>query len=167
VKLAMPSRPHDPRAEIQSNEAPHKRGCQCPRALGCGETLECHGPHLLSQYHPHRTITSTGPPPSRCIAAIGVPKFITTPLEEDTNLFVGRLPSVVDELFVYKMFSPFGTISSLHVEADSRTGVPKGYAFVQFLKAADADVAMRTTNNSFVGNNKIRTRPARSKAPGV
>eukprot|EP01006_Ploeotia_vitrea_P025508 TRINITY_DN58368_c0_g1_i1.p1 TRINITY_DN58368_c0_g1~~TRINITY_DN58368_c0_g1_i1.p1 ORF type:complete len:312 (+),score=23.93 TRINITY_DN58368_c0_g1_i1:255-1190(+) len=72
------------------------------------------------------------------------------PVEERSNVYVFGLPSKVDDLFLYKLYAQFGSIVSTRVQLDLKNeteagAVSKGYGFVQFRYAQDADLAVAYT----------------------
>lgn len=58
--------------------------------------------------------------------------------------YVQNLPPTADDLFLYKTFSPFGAITSVHVVRDNWTGLCTGIATIDFRHHADALTAQQT-----------------------
>eukprot|EP00906_Rhabdomonas_costata_P032823 RCo046231 len=116
------------------------------------------------------TLFGTAALPADWGMPLEVPVLVHDPVEEGANLFIRRLSRRANKLFLYEMYSPFGAITSIRVEVNLRTGTPKGYAFVQFARAADAHAAMAATNNLQVGEKRLdvslyRPKPAREQPP--
>lgn len=57
------------------------------------------------------------------------------------TLFVGRLPYDVTEGRLRREFERYGPLRSLHLVQSSRTGRPRGYAFVEFEREKDMKMA--------------------------
>mmetsp|Transcript_46152 Transcript_46152/g.133753 ORF Transcript_46152/g.133753 Transcript_46152/m.133753 type:complete len:361 (-) Transcript_46152:28-1110(-) len=62
--------------------------------------------------------------------------------DEGSNLYVKGLPPTVDELYLYKLFAPYGAIQSVKPIAKEWGGT----AFVKFAKAEEAQVAVSKVN---------------------
>lgn len=58
--------------------------------------------------------------------------------------YVQNLPPTADDLFLYKTFSPFGAITSVHVVRDNWTGLCTGIATIDFRHHTDALTAQQT-----------------------
>lgn len=81
-----------------------------------------------------------------------VPK--TTPLAP--ALYVGDLDETIQEEFLYDFFSRYGQIHFVRIMRDSNTGKSRGYAFVNFVNARDADAAKLYAQYEKLGNKRIR-----------
>lgn len=57
-------------------------------------------------------------------------------------LFIYRLPPEADENLLYRLFGPFGAISSVKIIRELSTGNCKGYGFVNYVKLEDAQQAI-------------------------
>jgi len=53
-------------------------------------------------------------------------------------VFIYHLPPETDEGVLYRIFGPFGAISSVKVVRDQNTGQCKGFGFVNFIKLEDS-----------------------------
>eukprot|EP00128_Syssomonas_multiformis_P004279 Colp12_sorted_trinity150504_noHs@35502 len=71
------------------------------------------------------------------------------------TLFVGRLSRDTADDTLREIFSRHGEIRSLRVVRDIVTGFSRGYAFVEFQHAQDANTAYRTMNKSNIDGNEI------------
>jgi len=64
------------------------------------------------------------------------------------TVFVGHIPSSMNEDGVSQIFNKFGTLYDITIIRDKRTNVSKGCAFITFGTKEEADLAINTVNNS-------------------
>lgn len=76
--------------------------------------------------------------------------------QPNTSLYVGELDSSVTEAMLFEIFNMIGPVASIRVCRDAVTRRSLGYAYVNFLNAADGERAMEQLNYSL-----IRGRPCR------
>jgi RNA recognition motif-containing protein len=67
-----------------------------------------------------------------------------------TKLFVGGFPLDMQELALVQLISPFGTVDTIKIVRDKRTGVCKGYAFLEMRDLAGAENAMDNLNGTMI-----------------
>jgi len=97
-----------------------------------------------SQGAPQRETTDVKTPP------------VPPAAEPATQLFVGGLSfSATDEMLKAK-FSEVGEVLSARIIIDHETGRPKGFAFVDFATAADADRALRKMQGQDICGKPVR-----------
>jgi len=87
------------------------------------------------------------------------------------RLFVGNLPYDTTEDEIREHFSPVGDLSYISIPLDRETGKKRGFAFVEFAEAEQAEEAIRQFNNQpFKGRplavNEARAREAGSRPSG-
>ncbi|HEY2383524.1 MAG TPA: hypothetical protein VGK48_20310 [Terriglobia bacterium] len=87
------------------------------------------------------------------------------------RLFVGNLPYDATEDEIRQHFSAVGTLSYVSIPLDRETGRKRGFAFVEFADAAQAQAAIQQFNNQpFKGRslavNEARAREAGPRPPG-
>lgn len=87
------------------------------------------------------------------------------------RLFVGNLPYDTTEAELREYFSAVGTLSFAQVAMDRETGRARGFAFIEFVDAAQAEEAIRRFNNQPFKNrplaiNEARPRDSSSPARG-
>ena len=58
-------------------------------------------------------------------------------------MYIANLEENADELAIYKLFSPFGAISSINAMIDTETGKSRGYGFVNMPQYDSAFEAVR------------------------
>jgi len=87
------------------------------------------------------------------------------------RLFVGNLPYDATESEIRDHFSSVGNLSYVSIPLDRETGKKRGFAFVEFADATQAQEAIRQFNNQpFKGRplavNEARAREAGPRPPG-
>ena len=84
------------------------------------------------------------------------------------RLFVRNLPYTVTEAELREFFSAAGQISYLTLPTDRETGKPRGFAFLEFIDAAQAAEAVRRFNNQLFKGRPLsvsQARPRDDRAP--
>jgi heterogeneous nuclear ribonucleoprotein A1/A3 len=76
------------------------------------------------------------------------------------KLFVGGLAWATDDQGLREAFSPYGAISEAKVILDRDTGRSRGFGFVTFDTAADAEEAERAMNGATVDGRALRVNEA-------
>eukprot|EP01097_Dermamoeba_algensis_P002006 TRINITY_DN1794_c0_g1_i1.p1 TRINITY_DN1794_c0_g1~~TRINITY_DN1794_c0_g1_i1.p1 ORF type:complete len:326 (-),score=71.59 TRINITY_DN1794_c0_g1_i1:149-1126(-) len=71
-------------------------------------------------------------------------------------LFVYNLPQETDDNFLWRMFGPYGALTSVKVVRDTNTNKCKGFGFVNFVKYEDAQQAIIGLNGYQVGNKYLK-----------
>lgn len=66
--------------------------------------------------------------------------------DDDANLYVGYLPSTVDDEGLARLFAPFGQVEHAKVIRDRLTGATKGYGFVKYADPSSATAAVNNRN---------------------
>ncbi len=61
------------------------------------------------------------------------------------------------------LFQAFGTVQSCDIVLDKGTGQSKGFGFVEMPKVGEAKAAMKSLNNTAVGNSIMRVKKAEEK----
>lgn len=72
------------------------------------------------------------------------------------HIFVGDLSPEIETETLRNAFAPFGEISNCRIVRDSQTLKSKGYAFVSFVKKAEAENAIKAMNGQRLGSRSIR-----------
>lgn len=73
------------------------------------------------------------------------------------HIFVGDLSPEIETDTLREAFAPFGEISNCRIVRDPQTLKSKGYAFVSFVKKAEAENAIQAMNGQWLGSRSIRT----------
>jgi RNA recognition motif-containing protein len=76
------------------------------------------------------------------------------------KLFIGGIPNDLDELSLAQLIGPYGDIEVMKIVRDKRTGVGKGYAFVEMVNEnAAAEVAAALHGTDYRGR-QLDIKPA-------
>lgn len=81
------------------------------------------------------------------------------------HIFVGDLSPEIETETLREAFAPFGEISNCRIVRDAQTLKSKGYAFVSFVKKAEAENAIQAMNGIWLGSRSIRTNWSIRKLP--
>lgn len=81
------------------------------------------------------------------------------------HIFVGDLSPEIETQTLKEAFAPFGEISNCRIVRDPQTLKSKGYAFVSFVKKAEAENAILSMNGQWLGSRSIRTNWSTRKPP--
>ena len=82
------------------------------------------------------------------------------------RLFVGNLPYDATEDEIRQHFSAVGNLSYVSIPLDRETGRKRGFAFVEFADAQQAQEAIRQFNNQPFKGRPLAVNEARAKEPG-
>jgi RNA recognition motif-containing protein len=81
----------------------------------------------------------------------------------NTKLFVGNLSFSTGEDVLRQAFEQFGDLQSVTVISDRMTGQSRGFGFVEYASAADAQRAIESLNGSEVDGRAINVNVARER----
>lgn len=84
----------------------------------------------------------------------------------NSKLYVGNLPFSISEDSLREKFGQFGTVTEVHVASDRLTGRPRGFAFVTFAAAEEAQAAIQKLNGTDLDGRSITVNEARPKEGG-
>uniref|UniRef100_A0A453DHL9 RRM domain-containing protein n=1 Tax=Aegilops tauschii subsp. strangulata TaxID=200361 RepID=A0A453DHL9_AEGTS len=79
---------------------------------------------------------------------------------DDTNLYVGNLPTSVTSHKLIELFLPFGRIVRSKVADDRFTGLSQGYGFVKYAEPRSATAAIERMNGRLVDGKTLEVRVA-------
>lgn len=82
------------------------------------------------------------------------------------KLYVGNLPYSTRDEELRAMFAEFGTVASARVIMDNQTGRSRGFGFVEFDDAAQAQAAIAAMNGREVGGRALAVNEARAQGAG-
>ncbi|KAG6876491.1 hypothetical protein C0992_012796 [Termitomyces sp. T32_za158] len=78
------------------------------------------------------------------------------PTAPSASLYVGELDSTVTEAMLFEIFNMIGPVASIRVCRDAVTRRSLGYAYVNYLNAADGERALEQLNYSLIKNRACR-----------
>ncbi len=81
------------------------------------------------------------------------------------KLFVGSLAWAVDDHGLRAAFERFGEVTDAKVITERDTGRSRGFGFVTFADAADADRAMEEMNGATIEGRPVNVNEARERSP--
>lgn len=76
------------------------------------------------------------------------------------KLLVRNLPRSLTEAELKTMFQTFGAVQSCTLVLDERSGLSKGFGFVEMPKAGQCKAAMQQLNGQDIQGNRIRVKKA-------
>ncbi|MCB1800728.1 MAG: RNA-binding protein [Gammaproteobacteria bacterium] len=79
------------------------------------------------------------------------------------KLLIRNLARSTSESVIREMFEGFGTVQSCNLVMDQKTGVSKGFGFVEMPRPGEAKAAMKTLNGKIVDGQIIRVKKAEKK----
>lgn len=80
-----------------------------------------------------------------------------------SKLYVGGLPYATTNQDLQDAFSPYGKVTYANVITDRDTGRSKGFGFVEFESAEEAQSAIKALDGSDLGGRKIVVNEARPR----
>ena len=79
------------------------------------------------------------------------------------KLLVRNLPRNITEAELKEIFEDYGTVQSCSLVMDKKTGVSKGFGFIEMPKHGEAKAATSSLNGKDFSGNKIRVKKAEAK----
>lgn len=79
------------------------------------------------------------------------------------TLYVGGLQETVNPETLKAAFAPFGEIKNCQIPTDSKSGGHKGFGFVEFYDADDADAAIDNMHDAELFGRTLRVNQARER----
>ena len=77
------------------------------------------------------------------------------------KLLVRNLARDLGESSIRELFEAHGSVQSCSIVIDSRTGLSKGFGFIEMPKPGEAKAAMKILNGTDVAGSKIRVKKAK------
>jgi RNA recognition motif-containing protein len=81
----------------------------------------------------------------------------------DTRIYVGNLNKSTTEDEINNLFAQAGTVASVDLVKDRKTGVSKGFAFVNMPEQAEAEKAIGMFNAYSLADNELKVNVARPR----
>ncbi|NOX09023.1 MAG: RNA-binding protein [Gammaproteobacteria bacterium] len=79
------------------------------------------------------------------------------------KLLIRNLARSTTEAELRALFEVHGAVQSCALVMDSKTGVSKGFGFIEMPRQGEAKAAVKTLNGKDVAGNKIRVKKAESR----
>ena len=79
------------------------------------------------------------------------------------KLLIRNLARTTTDTALRQMFEAYGVVQSCTLVMDNKTGISKGFGFVEMPKQGEAKAAMKSLNGKEVDGNKIRVKKADPK----
>ncbi len=77
------------------------------------------------------------------------------------NILIRNLSRKITEAELMKLFTPYGTVSSLNIVMDDKTKTSKGFGFVEMQDLKQAKRAIQGLNGKKIDGEKIRVKSTR------
>lgn len=79
------------------------------------------------------------------------------------NILIRNMPRTMKEEDLMKLFTPYGTVSSLNIVMDENTNQSKGFGFVEMSDIKQAKSAIQGLNGKKIDGEKIRVKSTKSR----
>jgi RNA recognition motif-containing protein len=79
------------------------------------------------------------------------------------KLLIRNLARTTTEAELKPLFEAYGKVQSCTLVMDSKTGLSKGFGFIEMPKPGEAKAAMKATNGSELNGSTIRVKKAEDK----
>ena len=76
-------------------------------------------------------------------------------MAEAQKVYVGSIDAVVTQAQLYALFSAFGPLQKVLLQMDPLTGQSKGFAFLSYRDARDANLAIRTMGGQVLAGRQL------------
>lgn len=80
-----------------------------------------------------------------------------------TNIYIGNLPYSVTEGQLRALFQDLGTVTSFNLSTDKYSGESKGFGVVEMAQRQEAEVAIKTLNDTAIDGRTLSVNLARPK----
>jgi len=78
-------------------------------------------------------------------------------IQEAAKAYVGNLDPSVTQEHIFSLFSTFGTLDKVMLQTDPSTGVSKGFCFLSYRDAKDANLAIQTMSGQSLVGRPLKT----------
>jgi RNA recognition motif-containing protein len=79
------------------------------------------------------------------------------------NIRIGNLNSGTTPATIRSLFEPFGAVRRFRLMMDKKTGLPRGFAFVEMMEAVEPGPVMAALNGRIVDGQTLEVREGRPK----
>ncbi|KAI0675518.1 hypothetical protein C8Q78DRAFT_1074535 [Trametes maxima] len=109
------------------------------------------------------------------LANMHVPGVVSTNVPDSANkIFVGGLPTYLNEEQVMELLSSFGELKAFNLVRENGNGVSKGFAFFEYVDPSVTDVAIQSLSGMELGDKylvvqraSVGAKPGQSPIPGM
>ncbi|KAI5899363.1 uncharacterized protein SCHCODRAFT_02604934 [Schizophyllum commune H4-8] len=105
---------------------------------------------------PEAAAPAPAPAPAPAAPAYSAPVSTGAGSPPSASLYVGELDPTVTEAMLFEIFNMIGPVASIRVCRDAVTRRSLGYAYVNYLNAADGERALEQLNYSLIKNRPCR-----------
>lgn len=81
------------------------------------------------------------------------------------KILVRNLSRDTQETMLLALFTEYGDVQYCKLVKDRKTGISKGFGFVEMPRAGEAKAAIKVLNNQTVDGNRIRVKKAENPQP--
>jgi cold-inducible RNA-binding protein len=81
----------------------------------------------------------------------------------ETNIFIGNLDITATKQQLRDIFAAYGTVETVTIVEDRNTGEPRGIAFIEMTRVAEAQAAIAGLDGRLLNGRPIRVNEARPK----
>jgi len=111
-----------------------------------GQSLKLRRPH---DYQPIPGALGLG-------GSMAIPGMVSTVVQDSAHkLFIGGLPSYLNEEQVKELLTSFGQLKAFNLVMDMTTNLSKGYAFAEYMDGTITDQAIAGLNGMQLGDKKL------------
>ncbi|MDB5023830.1 MAG: recognition motif protein [Mucilaginibacter sp.] len=79
------------------------------------------------------------------------------------KLFVSGFPLDITEIELVQLFGPYGHVSTIKIVRDKKTGICKGYAFLEMADPEEVNRSVEALNNSPMGDRMLTVKVTEDK----
>lgn len=79
------------------------------------------------------------------------------------KLLIRNLARTTAEADLQNLFTAFGHVQACNLVLDKKTGLSKGFAFVEMPKPGEAKAAMKSLNGKEIAGHRLRVKKSESK----
>ncbi len=87
------------------------------------------------------------------------------------KILIRNLARTTTEKQLRTLFEAFGAVQSCNLVLDKKSGLSKGFGFIEMPRPGDAKIAVKKLNHKEIDGNVVRVKyadgPAKSKAPAA
>ena len=80
------------------------------------------------------------------------------------NIYVGNLAEQTTENELRETFAAYGQVSSVAIITDKKSGLPRGFGFVEMDEAEEGKLAIAGLDGALLGDRAIKVNEARARA---